>query len=141
MDREEWSAEEDARLRRLWDQRDPQLSTRVIGLAMGRSKSSVVGRSHRLHLPKRPSPILRGIPHSYSEKKDRSRPVVTLPSLAVEGTQRPKTPDRPYSPFKACQWIDGEERPYRFTCSEPAYIGAWCRHHRARVYVRRQDVA
>jgi GcrA cell cycle regulator len=50
----DWTAPEDARLRQLWDQ---GLSGREIGLAMGKTKNSVVGRVHRLKLPPRPSPI------------------------------------------------------------------------------------
>ena len=49
-----WSAEDDARLRELYAQ---ELSLTAIGRAMGKTKNAVVGRSHRLGLPARPSPI------------------------------------------------------------------------------------
>lgn len=49
-----WSTEETRRLMALWDS---GLSTAEIGRLMGRSKNSVIGRVHRLHLPQRPSPI------------------------------------------------------------------------------------
>lgn len=52
-----WCAEEDARLRALWAE---GLSNVAIAQRMGRAKNSIVGRSHRLQLPSRPSPIIRG---------------------------------------------------------------------------------
>ena len=50
-----WTAEDDARLRALWDAGHTLLQ---IGVRMGRSKNSVVGRAHRLRLTPRPSPIV-----------------------------------------------------------------------------------
>lgn len=50
-----WSADDDEKLRALWDE---GLSTAQIGLRMNRSKNSVIGRAGRLDLPARPSPIL-----------------------------------------------------------------------------------
>jgi len=50
-----WTAEDDARLRALWDAGHSLIQ---IGVRMGRSKNSVVGRAHRLRLAPRPSPIV-----------------------------------------------------------------------------------
>lgn len=49
-----WTPEMDARLEALWDE---GLSTAQIGEIMGMSKNAVVGRSHRIFLKSRPSPI------------------------------------------------------------------------------------
>jgi GcrA cell cycle regulator len=50
-----WTPGRDAELRALWDDRG--LSTNEIGRRMGVTKNAVVGRAHRLNLPKRESPI------------------------------------------------------------------------------------
>jgi GcrA cell cycle regulator len=49
-----WTPEQDARLQELWGM---GLSAAAIGRAMGCTKNAIVGRSHRLKLPARPSPI------------------------------------------------------------------------------------
>ena len=50
----EWSDKQIERLRELWAEGH---STKQIAMRMGVSKNSVVGKSHRLDLPARPSPI------------------------------------------------------------------------------------
>ena len=50
----DWNANTIARLRSLWAEGH---STAEIGRRMGVSKNAVVGKSHRLNLPARPSPI------------------------------------------------------------------------------------
>lgn len=54
-----WNPEQVAELRALWAE---GLSTRLIGLRMGISKNSVIGKANRLHLSPRPSPVKRGEP-------------------------------------------------------------------------------
>ncbi len=49
-----WSDEQVERLKTLWSQ---GLSTAEIGRVLGTSKNAVVGKSHRLGLEPRPSPI------------------------------------------------------------------------------------
>ena len=51
---EYWTAEEDRRLRILWE---AGWSTLQIAVTIGRSKSAVCGRARRLELPKRGTPI------------------------------------------------------------------------------------
>ncbi|NPD67268.1 hypothetical protein HN018_06735 [Lichenicola cladoniae] len=51
---ERWTPERDQVLRELWH---ANLSTQLIGQQMGVTKNSVIGRSHRLQLTSRPSPI------------------------------------------------------------------------------------
>lgn len=50
----DWTPEADVRLTMMWES---GASAALIGLAMGRSKNSIVGRVHRLKLPARSSPI------------------------------------------------------------------------------------
>ena len=102
----DWTPEEDARLEEFWNM-VPEISTDEIGRRMLRSKNSIVGRGHRLGLPGRLSPNLRGgrpkttsgptknhiLPGHYS------RPKVTLPPLptASEPVRPPALPARtPY---------------------------------------------
>lgn len=67
-------------LARLWDE---GLSTSQIGLRMGRSKNSIVGKAHRLDLPSRPSPIQRDGEAAPRQHVARVRPAAsTLPPLA-----------------------------------------------------------
>jgi hypothetical protein len=49
-----WTAEEDRRLRILWD---AEWSTLAIAVTLNRSRSGVCGRARRLNLAPRPSPI------------------------------------------------------------------------------------
>ena len=77
------------RLRELWAEGH---STAEIGRRMGRSKNSVIGKSGRIDLPGRPSPIRRsGDPVVYSRTQGVTvikraprvqHPKITLPSLA-----------------------------------------------------------
>ena len=53
----DWSEEEDDTLLALWERGN---SISDIAIQMGnRTRNSVIGRVHRLNLPKRPSPIKR----------------------------------------------------------------------------------
>jgi GcrA cell cycle regulator len=52
-----WTPDQDAQLRELWAQEDPRLSCNDIARRMQKTKNSVVGRAHRLHLAARPSPV------------------------------------------------------------------------------------
>jgi GcrA cell cycle regulator len=53
----DWTGQQIQELRKLWAE---GLSTRRIGERMGISKNAVVGKAHRLGLPERESPVLRG---------------------------------------------------------------------------------
>lgn len=53
----DWTGQQIEELRKLWAE---GLSTRLIGERMRISKNAVVGKAHRLGLPERPSPVLRG---------------------------------------------------------------------------------
>jgi GcrA cell cycle regulator len=66
-----WTDVAQARLRDLWDE---GLSTAEIGRRLHISKNSVIGKAHRLDLPKRPSPI------RYSDGPQPPRVPATRPS-------------------------------------------------------------
>jgi GcrA cell cycle regulator len=66
-----WTDVAQARLRHLWDE---GLSTAEIGRRLNISKNSVIGKAHRLDLPKRPSPI------KYSDGPQQQRVPATRPS-------------------------------------------------------------
>jgi GcrA cell cycle regulator len=87
----DWTEEAEARLRALWAQADPVLSTGLIGQMIGCGKNAVVGKAHRLRLPARPSPIrtLKNPDGSPVVRKPVPKRVakapgalVTLPSMA-----------------------------------------------------------
>ena len=85
-----WSEAQDEQLRELWMRATPQLSAAQIGQKMRMSKSAIVGRAHRLHLPARPSPIIRSDrPKSASVKPSQDYRLPMLPSLTA-----PKPPPR-----------------------------------------------
>lgn len=101
-----WTDEMVEALRRLWAE---GLSTSEIGRVLGVSKNAVVGKSHRLHLAPRPSPIIL---------KPKPAPVVA------------KGP--------SCQWPLGHpgEAGFHF-CGAPPMAGRpYCEEHCARAYSR-----
>jgi GcrA cell cycle regulator len=112
----DWNAETIARLRILWAEGH---GTKEIGLRLGCSKNSVVGKAHRLDLPARPSPIgLSSGASPYAAQQRIHQPHrrtvrPTLPPLAslsgsvprpqpipkrVAATPKPKAPKREQLP-------------------------------------------
>lgn len=77
-----WTPEQDAQLRALWCQDSPRLSCTDIARRMHKSKNSIVGRAHRLHLPSRPSPVLER---------------AAYPALLAQ-PRKPKAPPKPRLP-------------------------------------------
>lgn len=67
---DEWSAEQIQTLRRLWDE---GLSASNIGKALRRSKNSIVGKAHRLGLPKRETFIGVASPRPWASPELRAR--------------------------------------------------------------------
>ena len=63
-----WSIERVALLRELWDE---GLSTAAIGRRLGTSKNAVIGKAHRLKLPRRPSPLVRHSPGWTEERVEQ----------------------------------------------------------------------
>jgi|GEM_PF-1179869 len=161
-----WTPEEDATLTELWG---TGLSTRLIGEAMRRGKNSVIGRSHRLKLPPRASPIR---PAGEAQKKPRVRVVKFLPSLPsmltvsaqidVNGDEASPYMDhaviglplfrqnslRASLPIpvgvlgrhRQCQHTASTGRPWVF-CNAPSRAGySWCGKHHAIVFKQMGDM-
>ena len=106
-----WTEERLKTLRALWKD---GFSVNEIGRRMGVSKNAVVGKVHRLGLPKRPSPLPR--------KKAEPEKLLTLANLGPE----------------QCRWPLGEwkERAVAF-CGEPIVMGMpYCLTHCRKSYVR-----
>ncbi len=153
----EWNDEAISRLRALWDEGH---STAEIGRRLGVTKNAVVGKSHRLNLSPRPSPIRRSH-EGETPRRQQARRVVgpTLPSLEqvapvvvpVRVAPRPAlravfTP-RASVRVSACCWPIGEPGTpsFRF-CDDGAMHGKpYCEEHAALAYVkvrdRREDAA
>jgi GcrA cell cycle regulator len=148
-----WDAAADARLIELWAL---GLSAGKIGLDMGRSKNSVVGRVHRLNLPGRASPIEPGgaprqvgakaatlaLPREgYAQMGRRGSAAMAGPSLvllgAVAAADAEPVRDAPVVAARlgshACTWPIGEPRTKEFRyCDAPAVLGrSYCPVHHA----------
>lgn len=150
----EWDDKTIARLRDLWAEGH---STAAIGRKMGVSKNAVVGKSHRLDLPARPSPIPHRIAREKPPEPDRRVKLQSLPPLASVDTPlmlagsspaSPSSPTRTVRPvFVAPPPKPPTPMPYRRVsqcsyvtnighwgvgityCDEPTARGPYCQHH------------
>ena len=107
---QEWTPTRISILIALWNE---GLSTSEIGNRLFVTKNAVVGKVHRLGLPKRGSPI---------KKKPKPAQIISLEAL------RPGM----------CCWPDGEpgKEDFRF-CGDPAEPDKpYCAHHCERAYVK-----
>jgi GcrA cell cycle regulator len=86
----EWTAAEDAKLTEYWD---AGWRGRDIAAALGKSKNAVIGRAHRLHLPKR-----RQVSDAYLEAI-RARRKATQPVPATKATNEAAKAERPLVPM------------------------------------------
>lgn len=113
MTTKEWTAQRTAALIALWDE---GLTTRVIGGRLGVTKNAVVGKVHRLGLPRRASSPR---PRQPVEPK---RQVVKMEAL------RPGM----------CNWPEGEPGTEGFHfCGQPSIQDRpYCASHCARAYVK-----
>ena len=107
---EEWTPLRISALIALWNE---GLSTSEIGNRLGVTKNAVVGKVHRLGLPKRNSPI---------PKKPEPAKVLRFETLAPG----------------QCSWPEGEPSTDGFRlCGEPIVEGKpYCASHCERAYVR-----
>ena len=107
---EEWTPKRVSALIALWNE---GLSTSEIGNRLGVTKNAVVGKVHRLGLPKRGSPI-----------KQKPKPAVIIGLEAL----RPGM----------CSWPEGEPGTEEFNfCGAPIVPGKpYCEEHCRRAYVK-----
>jgi GcrA cell cycle regulator len=154
----DWTDEAIARFRVLWDEGH---STAAIGRFLGASKNAVVGKSHRLDLPSRPSPIIRnGEPKVARRSVPRPHHASTLPVLASLATAVPitlarkppkppetvptkPTPEPHALPTRPCCWPIGEPRTkaFRFCEADSEPGKPYCTIHMGRAYIKRRDLA
>ena len=106
----EWTPTRISILIALWDE---GLTTSVMGNRLGVTKNAVVGKVHRLGLPKRGSPI---------KQKPKPAQIISLEALR---------PDQ-------CCWPDGEPGKEDFRCcGEPVQPEKpYCANHCERAYVK-----
>jgi GcrA cell cycle regulator len=146
-----WTGERDARLRALWMQDAPRLSTREIGLAMGLTKNAIVGRAQRLGLPGRPSPILPPVgkpdgatpaANQAPRRFDARRTATLRPApaaVAPVALAMPALPARLVAsrPARACRYIAGQPAGLAtLYCDAPTRPGSsYCPHHHAICWV------
>lgn len=140
-----WDEARDARLRDLWMQDSPRLSTHQIGVALGLSKNAIVGRARRLGLPGRPSPILPPRVEAAPATPRGAPPVrLTLPRPAPSpAAVRPALPALPARlagsrPSRACRYIAGKPAGLATVYCEAATLpgSSYCPHHHAICHVR-----
>ncbi len=108
----EWTEERVAKLKELWSA--GHSASEIANLLGGVTRNAVIGKSHRLGLSGRPSPI----------KRNPRRPAIVT-SVA----QRP------------CQWPFGDpgEPDFHFCGSEAAPSRPYCPEHVARAYHPPED--
>lgn len=157
----DWTPERTNALIALWDEGH---STAEIGRRLGVTKNSVVGKVHRLRLPKRGSPIHGGGGHSGRSEAPISisrasvarapitRPAASLPPrpAAVAVQPQPIIPKVVYEPMPAnviklsaltsdmCSWPIGDPGTdgFRF-CGRSAVTGKpYCAEHCSIAYVK-----
>lgn len=83
----DWSEDLVQRLRAFWAEGH---STAEIGRRLGVSKNAVVGKAHRLQLPRRPSPIQHGSTSTPRTAAPRRTRGPSLPSLRARPCRQPQ---------------------------------------------------
>ncbi len=157
----EWPEARTLRLRELWDEGMP---ITAIGVELGVTRNSVIGKKNRLHLESRPDPIIRdGVAKRPYQRKPYLRPkplplaplasVVAetriptpVPALALTHVvvkARPRETPLPVRALGRCQFLNGT-RPLSF-CDKPCVRNqrglpsAYCAHHYALCCIRVRD--
>ncbi len=126
----DWTPDRVKTLMALWAEGIPTLE---IGRRLGVTKNAVVGKVHRLGLPKRQSPI-NATPRA--PRVAKLRPEIRIPSMVVPPrADMVKMEDLTSG---MCNWPEGEpgSEDLRF-CGQPSVEGKpYCAGHCARAYVK-----
>ena len=114
-----WTEERLEQLKALWAE---GLSITQIGLRIGVSRNAVVGKVHRMGLPKRQSPIVRSANPKRDERPIQRRRAVPL---TLEQWDR-----------NTCSWPIGDPKTDGFSfCGAPVVPGRpYCAEHCAAAY-------
>ncbi len=139
MGKDFWDERRVGILRRMWEIDGASGREIAEKIGDGISRNAVIGKAHRLGLSIRQSPIRNADGSSRAARK-RWRP--TSETAAYKERQRilgnlkcqPTLPADGGSPFKTCQFLDGEPRSRRF-CGEPTFnFSSYCEEHFAVCY-------
>ena len=125
-----WTDEQIEELKRLWNE---GLSTADIGRALNVSKNAVVGKSHRLGLKPRPSPI--------AGKKDDAAPAKKKPVAAAKKRAPERIGDVIDLGPNMCRWPFGDpgDADFHF-CGKSTVVGKpYCADHCAIAYVTKSN--
>lgn len=124
----------DERLRALWGVK----SVIQIGKELGLSKNSIVGRAHRLKLPRQTNPIKRqGDAPPIRPYRERKEAFARVRDRKARIPRPPVVQSMPVvvSPVHKCQWITTNDRPWLF-CLDPVIEGRpYCPTHCRQAYV------
>lgn len=125
-----WSDADDAFVREHYNR---DLSASQIGVAMGRTKGSIIGRARILGLHQ------HRVDPSYSHYRPTVTSLLARPALAprIVQTEKPKPKPKPVSivplgsisPWKTCQWMHGEPSERDFCGAATVAGSSWCAHH------------
>ncbi|MBV9755730.1 MAG: GcrA cell cycle regulator [Alphaproteobacteria bacterium] len=137
-----WTRELDQALIVMWTEQG--LSAAEIGRRLGVSKNAVIGRSHRLRLPSRPSPIIRNgeAAKPARERLAEARTPAPAPRPAAAVSLLTPAPEPQERLRGSCHWPLGHPRSADFAfCGEPCSVGKpYCEAHCRRAYIRRPIV-
>lgn len=144
----DWNESAILRLRDLWAEGH---SAAQIGRMLGCSKNAVIGKSCRLDLPRRPSPVISRsqTPDAIRRRAYRQREphapgaaktLPALPSLAPRAARSPFPPPTPAIILppnlcsRCCYVVDDTRMQQRY-CDAPAPLGSsWCVEHARQVF-------
>lgn len=150
----EWTKTEEAKLKKLWAIQGK--SARQIAEILKRTRNAIIGKAHRMNLPKRnPSnrePAVKATtPTGKNGATGKSRGIVDaarkarqqhinpppLPTHPITGPAWDALPGTtPYSlehlPRDACKWPIGNNRPYAFCGANAPAKSSYCPTHKLR---------
>jgi GcrA cell cycle regulator len=136
-----WSGAALAWLKENW----PLFQKKQLAEVLGCSPNAVVGKAHRMDLPKKPSPIKRAVPDTGPRIHRPHRATGAKPMRKLKGPKPPKqrrapTPyrGRPYD-GDGCAWPFGDPgtAAFRLCCGDPVNGSPYCEDHYKRAYVPR----
>jgi len=138
-----WTKERMAQLRHLWEV-EGLTSSQIQRLMPGTTRSSIVGKAHRMELASRPSPIKR-VEDGYQLKQQSPKRTGKSPTLPdFQGTLPTSlvNPPRAHTGGPAprvCCWPFGEPRQpdFRFCGAVNEQGRPYCPQHVALAYIRR----
>jgi len=144
-----WTPEQDKVLSELWG---TKMTCTEIAKAMGlKTKSMVIGRAHRLYLPKRASPIkkekaivvpkkpkvIKAAPPPKPPKPPKPKPEIAQKPIIEAPVENTVVviPPRDKRGCRFPMWSD-KERPTHQYCDAPLADAVYCEKHKAACYIK-----